>query len=202
MENKKTLEDWLNEEEYLPDFLKCDNNKRLLTDLILKKMDIPKEYISNCKDIYFKGYSFGFLKFAAQYGYTLKKSHYREDFIDFKQEVKELEEMSEVKIAPSANLRKWLIRDSDNPFYLPQFMKDFHDGKKIFSLYEREVKHPLLDKVTGHVYCSDFFLYFLARFGYLLRKSNKKLDFKNLQNSLNENNKREVDMLLHILNSK
>ena len=165
-------------------------------------MDIPKKYISNCKDIYLKDYSFEFLKFIAQHGYTLKKNNQREDFIDFQEEVKELEEMSQIKIAASAGLRKWLIRDSDNPFYLPDFLKDFHDAKEFFKAYERAVDNNILDRVTGGLYCSDYFLFFLARYGYFLRKNNKKLNFKSIENLIKENNEKELSILLKMFNSK
>lgn len=201
MENKQALDNWLYQEEYLPDFLKVQENKQLLTDMILKKMELPKEYVGKYLSVQFREYSFGMLRFAAMCGYSLKKSHHRSDFINFEDELKELEELKDTTtpIAPSAHLRKWLIRDMDNPFYLPVFMKDFHDAKDFFRLYERETGDTHLDKITGHVYCSDFFLFFLARFGYFLRRSNKKLDFSNLDFLLAKNKQKEVDVFLKML---
>jgi len=201
MENKQTLDDWLYQEGYLPDFLKVEENKQLLTEIILKKMDIPQEYVRKYFSVQFRDYSFSMLRFAAMCGYSLKKSHHRNDFINFEDEVAEFENLIDTStpIAPSANLRKWLIRDVDNPFYLPAFMKDFHDAKDFFRLYERETGDVTLDKQTGHVYCSDFFLFFLARFGYFLRRSNKKLDFSNLDFLLAQNKQKEVDVFLKML---
>jgi hypothetical protein len=141
------------------------------------------------------------LRFAAMCGYSLKKSHHRNDFINFEDEVAEFENLIDTStpIVPSANLRKWLIRDKDEPFYLPVFMKDFHEAKEFFRLYQRETGDVTLDKITGHVYFSDFFLFFLARFGYFLRRSNKKLDFSNLDLLLAENKQKEVEMFSKML---
>ncbi len=76
------------------------------------------------------------------------------------------------------SLHEWLD-SSDEPLYLPPFMRDFHDQKDIFkeiaTLYQdSENAERMPNWVNAHVYTVDWFLYYMASRGYTLQKSRKK----------------------------
>ena len=81
------------------------------------------------------------------------------------------------------NLDAWLKSGE----YLPPPLRDFHDQKEVFkAIHERiaEDPHELVKRpswVEGHVYVIDTFLWFMARRGYTLQKTRKKLEFRDLE---------------------
>jgi len=88
-------------------------------------------------------------------------------------------------------LTKWL----KSMEYLPEHMRDFHDQKAIFkemhSLYDASQDSNGFTPpswVDGHIYTVDWFLWFMAKRGYTLQKSRKKLDFiaNNIEATKNE----------------
>lgn len=70
--------------------------------------------------------------------------------------------------------------------YLPRFMRDFHDQKDIFKAFHDTVavdKHEYAKDISwraGHCYVIDLFLWHMARHGYVLRKSDAKLQFDDI----------------------
>lgn len=74
--------------------------------------------------------------------------------------------------------------------YLPSFMRDFHDQKDLFKAMQDVVerqnqKHPQgvtngLTWVAAHVYTIDVFLWVMARRGYTLQRSRKRLAFSDI----------------------
>lgn len=87
-----------------------------------------------------------------------------------------------------ADLKKW----RDDGSHLPEFMRDFHDQKDLFkgissipppasSIPCAEISWP-----QAHVYTIDRFLWFMARHGYVLRKSSAKLPFADINETLRE----------------
>ena len=88
--------------------------------------------------------------------------------------------------------------------YLPAFMRDFHDQKRLFKRIE-EIRQSdekngghrtaeLPDWVNAHIYVVDFFLWYMARRGYTLQVSRKKLPFVNIYNDLEDFQKRQDEM--------
>lgn len=71
--------------------------------------------------------------------------------------------------------------------YLPQFMRDFHDQKDTFkSLHdtvaiEKNEYCKDVSWVAGQCYVIDIFLWHMARHGYVLRKSNARLPFDDIE---------------------
>ncbi len=71
-----------------------------------------------------------------------------------------------------------------NGGYLPEVLKDFHDQKDVFkSLHWNYENNPpksfkMPDWAEGHVYVIDWFLWFMASYGYTLQRSRAKVDFK------------------------
>lgn len=74
--------------------------------------------------------------------------------------------------------------------YLPEFMRDFHDQKDLFKALQevverRNEKDGLsytkdLNWVTAHVYTIDIFLWVLARHGWTLQRSRKRVPFSDI----------------------
>lgn len=68
--------------------------------------------------------------------------------------------------------------------YLPLFLRDFHDQKTMFKRLDRVVKNrgdsdpsKEINWVAGQIYVIDIFLWFMAKHGYTLQKSRKKVEF-------------------------
>lgn len=68
--------------------------------------------------------------------------------------------------------------------YLPRFLRDFHDQKTMFKRLDRVVKNrgdsdpsKEINWVAGQIYVIDIFLWFMAKHGYTLQKSRKKVEF-------------------------
>ena len=74
--------------------------------------------------------------------------------------------------------------------HLPMFMRDFHDQKDLFKMIDEltiiepdELRKPLTWQ-EGMIYTIDTFLWAMARFGYTLQKTSKKLDFEDIQETI------------------
>ena len=71
--------------------------------------------------------------------------------------------------------------------HLPMFMRDFHDQKDLFKMiHELTTIEPdragkEISWVDGYIYAIDTFLWAMARFGYTLQKTSKKLDFEDIK---------------------
>jgi hypothetical protein len=76
--------------------------------------------------------------------------------------------------------------------YLPKFMRDFHDQKDTFKALHTTVNFDDCDYtkdiswVAGQVYVIDFFLWHMARHGYVLRKASQKLPFDDIYETNHE----------------
>lgn len=95
--------------------------------------------------------------------------------------------------------------------HLPMFMRDFHDQKDLFKMIHELtiIEHdPIRREITwvdGQIYTIDIFLWAMARFGYTLQKTNKKLDFEDIQETIEfqrEERGRKFDSLLTPIKSK
>lgn len=74
--------------------------------------------------------------------------------------------------------------------YLPDFLRDFHDQKELFKALQevvdrRNAKDGFsytegLTWVTAQVYTIDVFLWVLARHGYTLQRSRKRVTFSDI----------------------
>ena len=71
--------------------------------------------------------------------------------------------------------------------YLPPPLRDFHDQKEVFkAMHERIAEDPqaLVKRpswIEGQCYVIDTFLWFMARRGYTLQKTRKRLEFRDLE---------------------
>lgn len=85
--------------------------------------------------------------------------------------------------------------------YLPRFMRDFHDAKRVFKrineiVWNRKQKtkgtldaigiEKLPDWVSAQIYVVDFFIWHMARHGYTLQKSRMPFEFYDLDADLQE----------------
>lgn len=69
--------------------------------------------------------------------------------------------------------------------HLPRILRDFHAQKSIFKAIERaygrfQFMGQDLDWVRAQIYTFDYFLWFMAERGYVLKKSSQKLPFKSI----------------------
>lgn len=72
--------------------------------------------------------------------------------------------------------------------YLPEPMRDFHNQKDIFkAIHQAYALHDNADSpswVQAHIYTVDNFLWYMARCGYTLQRSRKKLPFRDLDDDV------------------
>lgn len=80
------------------------------------------------------------------------------------------------------DLKRW----RDDGEHLPEFMRDFHDQKDVFKAIgsvpppSSSIGAAEINWMQAHVYTVDRFLWFMARHGYVLRKSSAKLPFDDI----------------------
>lgn len=84
-----------------------------------------------------------------------------------------------------ANLKAYL----DSGEYVPELFRDFHDQKTLFKRLNQLVQNRKdetkdVDWVSAHIYTIDVFLWFMAKHGYTLQRSRKKLSFEDLGSEL------------------
>lgn len=81
-----------------------------------------------------------------------------------------------------SELSKWL----ESGEYLPFFMRDFHDQKDIFKAMHHTIKNANQNGNArdGHIYVIDTFLWYMARCGYTLQRSRKRVEFKNFDDDI------------------
>lgn len=85
-------------------------------------------------------------------------------------------------------LRQW----RNDQKHLPEFMRDFHNCKRIFKgisdYIEVDADHPAKDVNwrQAHCYTIDVFLWFMAQHGFTLQRSRARQNFDDLDALLNE----------------
>ncbi|MFT8418442.1 MAG: hypothetical protein ABF636_06380 [Acetobacter sp.] len=88
----------------------------------------------------------------------------------------------------------------ESGMYLPPFMRDFHDQKDVFKFLD-DVRERSVKKNGGsymanmsfpdaQVYTIDIFLWVMARHGYTLQRSRKKLPFPDIHQTIEAENER------------
>lgn len=79
-------------------------------------------------------------------------------------------------------LVKWLKSGE----YMPEEFRDFHDQKDLFKAMHHVIQNA--DKNgnwrDGQIYVVDTFLWYMARCGYTLQRSRKKVEFRNMQEDI------------------
>jgi hypothetical protein len=100
------------------------------------------------------------------------------------------------------DLARWM----EDAKYLPPFMRDFHEQKRLFKRIGEVVENSKKKKgdfgflneqlpnwSIAHIYTVDFFLWFMARRGYTLQKSRKRLPYIDLEEDLRAFDKRQME---------
>jgi len=87
--------------------------------------------------------------------------------------------------------------------YMPEFMRDFHDQKAVFKdMHRRYINSDTQPRegtpnwVEGHIYVTDWFLWYMASRGYTLQKSRVKTEF--LEMTHNEVDKQDAESIAKI----
>ena len=73
--------------------------------------------------------------------------------------------------------------------HLPHFLRDFHDQKDFFKTFHKwaaKDKHYGISWSQAHIYAIDCFLKMMAYHGYTLQKTRKKIEFYDIESTLNE----------------
>jgi len=83
--------------------------------------------------------------------------------------------------------------------YLPKFMRDFHDQKRLFQRIDlftetADRNFYLPGWMSAHVYVIDFFLWYMARHGYTLQRSRANVEFFDIHADLKSFTKRRVEV--------
>lgn len=87
-----------------------------------------------------------------------------------------------------SQLRQW----RDDQKHLPEFMRDFHNCKRLFKAIseyiEVETDHPAKDVNwrQAHCYTIDVFLWFMAQHGFTLQRSRARQSFDDLDALMDE----------------
>lgn len=94
----------------------------------------------------------------------------------------------------------------ESGMYLPPFMREFHDQKDVFKylddVQERNIKKSrhgdrsdIVNWRRAQIYTIDIFLWVMARHGYTLQRSRKKLPFSDIERTIEiENDRRRGEM--------
>lgn len=88
------------------------------------------------------------------------------------------------------NIPEWLNKEK----HLPPFLRDFHDQKDFFKAmhdyfsdsFHKTDRHQMPNWADGHVYTIDYLLRFLAAHGWTLQKNKSKLEFCDIDQTINE----------------
>lgn len=106
------------------------------------------------------------------------------------------------------NRHNWLTSGK----YLPDFMRDFHDGKDLFKTIHGFInmeKNTMVKNVSwavGQCYVIDIFLWFMGMHGYTLQKSRSDIEFldlnKTMEDQQKERDKNSIIFLSSIINEK
>lgn len=87
-------------------------------------------------------------------------------------------------MAADSTTQEWLKSGE----YLPPFMRDFHDQKDLFKALDEVVQNRRdtdsytrdISWVAAQVYTVDIFLWMMAKNGYTLQRSRKRVGFNNI----------------------
>lgn len=89
-------------------------------------------------------------------------------------------------MSDDAELAKWMGKLG----YLPELMRDFHDGKDVFkAVHEIINANETAEKIgflDGMIYTIDVFLWFMAQRGYTLQRCRKDLPFRDIHADVQE----------------
>lgn len=86
--------------------------------------------------------------------------------------------------------------------HLPEFMRDFHDQKDLFKAIHDTYAHDTNPEASnnvvnfrdGMIYVIDVFLWFMASRGYTLQKCRTKVEFIDLQETIEQSKQARTEM--------
>lgn len=196
----KSLQQWVKDDDHLPDFLKGNEKQTEIIHAMYFKMRRPKLNMFG-EDIFpellAQHCAFKFLDFIALHGYALKKSSSRLNFLSVDEALTEYHSGKRTDMGASQEVIDWMKRG----VYLPDFLKDFHDAKDFFAPFFSVVDDKdQLNWIAVHCYIVDNFLWFLARFGYCVQRSNKRFEFESLDDFINDEKERRTQSFIDMLN--
>lgn len=92
----------------------------------------------------------------------------------------------------------------DSGAYLPKPLRDFHDAKEVFKTMHTNISRDNesikpVNWVQGQCYVIDIFLWFMARHGWTLQRSRAKVDFYDLDASIDSRRERDSEAFRQML---
>lgn len=196
----KSFKQWVKDGDHLPSFLKGKEKQTEIIRAMYFKMQRPKLNMFS-EDILPESLAqhcaFTFLDFIALHGYALKRSSSRLPFLSVDEALAEYRSGERNNKGPSQEIIDWMNRG----VYLPDFLKDFHDAKDFFKPFFSVVDdEDQLNWIAVHCYMVDNFLWFLARFGYCVQRSNKRFEFKSLYSFVNDEKEQRAQSFVDMFN--
>jgi len=211
---------WRSDLKFLPNnmrtFDKFRNVFRFLHECIGEDKELPHKQLN-----YRQGTLYIidiFLWSLAQYGYTLQKSRVKGcNFANLEESMHNLDIsrrnntydevfLDIINYKTEKKLNSY--RTGDNPKYLPDFIKDFHDQKNLFKFIHSTIKVEDDDKdhilkqisyVEAQIYTIDYFLFIMFKYGYSLQKSRAKVSFFDIDYQMKKWKEKNNDNFLNML---
>lgn len=85
--------------------------------------------------------------------------------------------------------------------HLPPEFRDFHDQKDLFKqIGNREINGKEITWVDGHVYTIDFFLWIMAKYGYELRRTKRRVKREDIAEAIRQRREAEAEIFRQMLN--
>lgn len=192
MSNNKLIE-WKRKGEHLPIFLRSHEDQNNFVRLLSHYYEgsaVDNPLNTHSLAILNKYLFTVFLDYFASNGLTLQPIRHKSiEFLNLEQELNAFKDF-ECGLCENFTLQTstmWFEIDHyrQKLLFLPEFMNTFDRFKYIFRDLHRneanpkEYEHSLseVDNRTGIIFIIDFVLWFCAKYGYKLQKSNKKLEF-------------------------
>ena len=88
--------------------------------------------------------------------------------------------------------------------YMPPEFRDFHNQKDLFKAMHNTIQNANENGNArdGHIYVVDTFLWYMARCGYTLQRSRKRVPFKSMQDDIERYWKESSERFAKMLSEK
>jgi len=87
--------------------------------------------------------------------------------------------------------------------HLPDCLKDFHDQKDVFKwIFTKTNVKCEIDSTNAMIFVIDYFLWFMAQFGYTLQKSRANVEFRDLYKEIDDMNLKDIENFKRIFTNK
>lgn len=202
------LEQWIAKKGYLPKFLREKDATHTLGEMFFcvfegnTDRDNPLNHYARyvVSDYIFNT----FLPMMGRYGLVLRKisSKTKVDFLDLEKSFNIVNQYMAASVADEDLLEQAFPSQYSRSIdvyreklkYLPEFWLDFHNRKDIFLLFQdiysanftKDDNQQKLNQRDAHIIIVDFFLWYLAKYGYKIQFSSKRYNFLDMDEAIKE----------------